>query len=86
KKLQILEAGEKFEIIIAGDGLTVNQGPGFFYLEATLDNLREIRKLGTEASSPAFNAETSQKVRANKETNPTLANQSFSKEKATADN
>ncbi|CAG8797768.1 23071_t:CDS:2, partial [Racocetra persica] len=61
KKLQILEAGEKFEIIIAGAGLAVNQGPGFSYLEATLDNIREIRKLGTEASSPASNAETSQK-------------------------
>ncbi|CAG8595458.1 16084_t:CDS:2 [Racocetra persica] len=51
KKLQILQAGEKFEIIIAGDG--------------------------TEAPAHFSGPSTSQKVRANKATNPTLAKQNL---------
>ncbi|CAG8762295.1 26310_t:CDS:2 [Racocetra persica] len=85
QKLSIFKRDQSFQFLFPVGSMKIKENSNFsetFYLETTFNKLLEIRKLGKEEPAHFSGPSTSQKVRANKATNPTLA----SKEKATADN
>ncbi|CAG8757407.1 24994_t:CDS:2 [Racocetra persica] len=78
QKLSIFKHDQRFQFLFPVGSMKIKENSNFsetFYLETTFNNLLEIKKLEKEAPAHFSGPSTSQKVRANKATNPTLANQ-----------